>query len=297
MSSNAPTPEPQVASINPGKASVKDLFNAMDKGLDDLSDSDSWKEWLNFQSKFWNYSFQNSILIISQCPHATRVAGAKKWKRQFGRSLKSGQYNRKIWIWAPNFRWIPKKDDNGDVVVDDNGDVVKVKTLIGFIPVWVYDVSQTYGKPLPQICKDLEGDSNGLLESLLLFAADINVPVDFEDFPGKAKGFYSPQQHRIVVRKSLSDAAQAHTLAHELAHSILHSKDAKKEEMVNRADGELEAESVAYIVCEYFGLPTNGTSFEYVASWKGDEGRKVLKEHAERISKTAKQIIGFCSGK
>jgi antirestriction protein ArdC len=261
------------------------LLTKLEEGLKNLLESGDWKSYLLTQSRFHKYSFYNTCLILQQCPDATRVAGYQKWQG-LGRQVRRGE--KAIWILAPMFS---KKERE-----DENGEKEPAKILSGFKDVKVFDISQTDGEELPEIVSCLQGDDEGLSQNLLAFSRSNGVPVEFRGVVLGACGvclFKSGKPVQIVVDPLLSKLHQAKTLAHEIAHSLLHGAD----QYLGHAPkslAELEAESVAFIVTQHFGLDTSSYSFPYIARWQQQEDAIAnLKASGCRIQKAASQIIDW----
>jgi antirestriction protein ArdC len=262
-------------SVETKKAEVKGLLDKLEEGVENLRTSEGWAQWLKFQSSLYSYSWNNCILIAAQCPNASVVMSFKAWKDN-GRHVSLGQKGLKIL--APCFR---KRENK------ETGE--KESVLAFFRTVSVFDLSQTEGEDLPSPCEKLVGGDSGLFESLKTLSEARSTPVRLEAIPGSVNGYYDCIGKFIAIEESNAPAQQAKTLAHEIAHSILHSDKSKAEQ--TRGDRELEAESVAFIVCNHFGLDTSDYSFGYVANWKGEDAKAVLKKSAKRIADAAKAII------
>jgi len=226
------------------------LLDTLAEGVRTLTTSDRWRSHLELQGRFHRYSFNNTLLIGAQDPDATRVAGFAAWKR-LGRSVRRGEHA--IWILAPLV---------GRRVTDADGD--ERRPVFGFRPVAVFDVAQTDGEDLPEVCRTLQGDDPGSwFAALAARAARLGFGVERVELPGSTNGDCSHAGHRIRVESRNAPAQQVKTLAHELAHALLH------EQYADRAVAELEAESTAYVVCRSLGIDSGGYSFGYVASWAG----------------------------
>jgi antirestriction protein ArdC len=251
-----------------------EVLETLTAGIARLTNSDAWQDWLNVQSRFHRYSFHNSLLIQLQCPGATHVAGFHAW-RKLGRFVRKGE--KGIWILAP----VTKRVDD-----DDSDD--KVRTVVAFRAVAVFNISQTDGDELPAVCKRLEGDdSTQAYRGLVDVAPSIGYSVEDADFSGEKNGDCAFDMRRIRVRAGNSSAQRVKTLAHELAHALLH------EGFNDRALAELEAESVAYVVCSALGLDSDVYTFGYVAVWSGggDEAIAAIKSAGTRIQQTADSIL------
>lgn len=253
---------------------IDEITAMLDQGLDNLLNGGDWKKYLDTMANFHNYSFRNVILIVMQFPTASRVAGFQTWKK-LGRYVKKGETAISIIAPCPHKRKI------------QDGDEEKEITWNSYRAVPVFDISQTDGEDLPQICKDLTSDVAGydnILEKLTTFS---NVTVEFKDLAGPEKGYFSKKENKIVVRNGMAQAQNIKTLVHEISHSILHS-DGKTSDNVQ----EVEAESIAFVVCRYLGIDTGDYSFGYVAGWSGGD-KDLVKGSMDKIQKTAHQIINI----
>lgn len=261
-------------------------FEQLEAGLAELLESGDWQRYLKVQSQFHNYSFNNVMLILSQFPEASRVAGYSRWQ-ELGRQVKKG--SKSIKILAPLKRKVEKENNKGELE--------KKTGIFGFRTVSVFDISQTEGDDLPEIVSPLTGDDQGLIDRLTAFSHQNNVPVLFQGANG-ANGCcrYDGQTGepiQIVVDPLLPKQHQAKTLAHEIGHSILHSRS-QYNDHVPRSKAELEAESVAFIVLHHFGIDSSDYSFPYVAGWQqGEDALENLRQSGMRIQKTANQIIDW----
>ncbi len=262
-------------------------FQQLEVGLAELLESGDWQRYLKIQSQFYNYSFNNVLLILSQFPGASRVAGYQRWQ-ELGRQVKKG--SKSIKILAPLKRKVEKENDNGEL---------ETKTgIFGFRTVNVFDISQTEGEDLPEIASPLTGDDQGLIDRLTAFSHNNQVPVFFKGLLGRANGCcrydaISGQPIEIVVDPLLPKQHQAKTLSHEVAHSILHSRT-QYNDHIPRSQAELEAESVAFIVLHHFGIDSSDYSFPYVAGWQqGEDALENLRQSGMLIQKAANQIIDW----
>lgn len=258
-------------------------LKTIERGILKFVNSDKWKEYLKTQAKFYNYSFNNVMLILSQMPEATKVAGFKTWN-EIGRKVKKG--SKSIKILAPyikNKEMIVKNNETGE----EEKQVKKV--LIGFYVVNVFDISQTEGKPLPTVCEELKEGSKEAFLILDAMKKVITIPVK-EGNTGTAKGYYNPGKHEIVLSHKATNSQKAKTIVHEYIHSINEAKDSEIEH--TRQEAELVAESVAFIVCNYFGFDTSEYSFAYLASWsRGGKDIEKIRELGERIQKQSTELI------
>lgn len=264
-----------------------DALKTLEEGILKLVESGEWTCYLKMQAAFHRYSFANTMLILAQCPDATKVAGFKTWQK-LGRQVRKGE--KALWILAPR-TFKPKPDADAD----DEGAGEEVEPsksiVVSFRPVGVFDVSQTDGDDLPNPVRKLTGDDGGLLARMKTWAEAWGCPVTIADVEGSANGFYEPDRHAITVRAGMAPVQQLKTLVHELAHAHLH-RDIEVYR-AHRGDCELEAESVAFVVLHHFGVDAGDYTFGYVTGWQGggDEAIASLKLCAKRIQSTAKGII------
>jgi len=244
------------------------------EGIARLTSSDEWRRYLELQSRFHCYSFNNVLLIAAQCHEAIQVAGYGAW-RKLNRFVRRGE--RAIWILAPILERRLDTDDGAD------GDVVR-----GFRLVPVFDVSQTEGDELPSVCRRLAGDDPaGHYGRLVELARSLGFAVEECEFAGTMNGDCSHAARRIRIERRNTPSQRVKTLAHELAHALLH------ESCEDRALAELEAESTAYVVCGALGIDSGGYSFGYVAAWAGGgaEALAGVRESGVRIQKAAAAIL------
>ena len=251
-------------------------------------------------SKFYNYSFNNVLLIARQKPDASLVAGFSAWKKQFGRYVKKGE--KGIKIIAPVSKKVKeevKEGATGQPAAEDGEKEEKTRHIIaGFKVVSVFDVSQTEGKELPAYygAEELSGDINDYSDFFEAVKETSPVPVEFEDIPGHAQGYYHQTEKRIALQEGMSELQNVKTLIHETAHAKLHAINPEKpeKEPVIRTDQstrEVQAESIAYVVCQHFGLDTSDYSFAYIAGWSTGKELPELRASLEIIRDTAKKTI------
>lgn len=262
---------------NNNATKVNDLFKKLEEGVKNVYSSDSWKDMLKFQSNFHNYSFKNMLLIYLQCPNASRVAGYDDWIK-LGRQVQYGE--SAIKILAPNHR--KEKDE-------ETGEEKKI--LCGFHQTSVFDVSQTKGKDLPELCAELKGDTASLRQFYETAKMISPFPVEEVTLKDGSKGFFSHETVSIGIKKGMAVKQKCKTLIHELAHGMLHRLDDPRRETLTRNDREIEAEGTAYVVLSYFGFDTSEYSFPYVASWSNETAMDSIQRAGDIIQKTAKQII------
>lgn len=261
-------------------------FNMIEEGVERVKSSDQYKQYLKVMSQFHQYSYCNSLLIYSQCPHASYVAGFKAWKILFNRHVIKG--SRAIRIIAP-FKVKVNKGDDGD----DQDE--KEEYIFRFKSVPVFDVSQTEGEPLPSLVSEIQGYSeNGqiLLNSFLEMAKEQGIDVEFVNskkdcvlYSG-AKGYVDPKNNKIVIKKDMSVNHQLKTMIHEYAHVVLH-----KESDSSKKQKEIEAESTAFVVCNSFALDTSEYSFGYITTWSTNVSNEELKDMLKNIQSKAEKII------
>lgn len=255
---------------------LEGTLKLIEVGIKQLTSSEEWKRYLEFQSKFHDYSFGNTMLILAQCPNASRVAGYQTWK-QLGRQVRKGE--KSIGIIAP---MMIKKD-----VEDENGNS-EVKKILRFRGVSVFDISQTDGDPLPQLVTELQGETE-LYENV---KSVIPYPLKELEDCGGANGYYHLVEKYIAVLSTNSQAQKTETLIHEWAHGILHGNINDEKDRPNKMVRELEADSVAFIVCHHLGLDTSDYSFGYLAGWgQGEKAVEEIKKSGERIQKASQEIL------
>ena len=270
---------------------LKALTDQLEQGVSDIFQSGQYAAYLTAMSKFHHYSFGNTMLIFMQCPNATNVAGYHDWRRNFGRQVKRGE--RGITILAP----CPyRRKEEVEEAASDGSPATSVQWVqrMGFRTVTVFDVSQTEGKPLPELVKKLTGDV-AQYESMVAALRSISpYPISMESFPGGAYGCCNFVERRILVQPDMSQIQTIKTMIHEVSHAKLHAPPEKTEELPQhkqRFVREMEAESVAYVVCQHFGIDTADYSFGYVAGWSHGKDLSQLKASLELIRNTAAELI------
>lgn len=277
---------------------VSRITKRLEQGITDLFTSENYKKYLHTMGKFRHYSFSNTILIALQKPDATLVAGYKSWQKNFHRQVKKGE--KGITIFAPIMVKDKKEQSGPEVRKDTDIDGKQERedagqTAVRYTTATVFDISQTEGEPLPSLGVDeLYGkvpDYDRFMDAMMQVSP---VPVFFDDIPSSAKGYFSPKENKICIRQGMSEMQTMKTCIHEMTHAELHDRQKLKEEgrKISRETAEVEAESVAYIVCEYFGLDTSEYSFPYIAGWSSSQEMKELKASMDRIRTTADGMIG-----
>ena len=289
-----------MADNNTEKQRVQELTDKLEQGLQDLFNSDSYRNYLSTMSKFHNYSFNNTLLIAMQKPDATLVAGYKAWQKNFERHVNKGE--KAIRILAPAPYKIKEERDKIDPVtqellLDKDGNPQKEEveiTIPAFRAVSVFDLSQTDGKPIPELtAKELLSDVEGYQDMIRAVEAISPVPIELEEIAGDSKGYYDREAKRIAVQENMSESQTLKTMIHEVAHSKLHSKEVEQDEQMrkDRNTKEVEAESVAYTVCQHFGVDTSDYSFGYIAGWSSGRDTKELRASMDTIRRTASELI------
>ena len=286
---------------------LKEITDRLEQGITELFDSERYKEYLRVMSKFHNYSFNNTLLIAMQKPDASLVAGFSAWKNNFERNVMKGQ--KGIKIIAPSPYKIKQEMQKIDphtqkpVIGKDGKPVTEEKevTIPAYKVVSVFDVSQTEGKELPDIAVDeLTGDVDRYKDFFAALEKTSPVPIGFEKIEGGAHGYYHLEDKRIAIDEGMSELQTLKTAIHEIAHAKLHDIDlnAPKDEQprVDRRTREVEAESVAYTVCQHYGLDTSDYSFGYVAGWSSGRELSELKSSLETVRSAAAEIINSIDG-
>ena len=281
---------------------VREITDKLEQGIKELFESERFKEYLRTMSKFYNYSFNNTLLIAMQKPEATYVAGYTSWQRNFDRQVMKGEKGIKILAPAP-YKTQEEREKVDPVtqkpVIGADGKAVTETVEVlrpAFKVVSVFDVSQTDGKELPDIIVD---ELKGTVENYEAFFDALKqespVPICFEDIPGGAKGFFSPVESRIAIQEDMSEIQTVKTAIHEIAHAKLHAvkpdEKTTPEDKKDRHTKEVEAESVAYTVCQRYGIETSNYSFGYIAGWSSGKETKELKSSLDTIRKTAAEMI------
>lgn len=289
-----------MAENNTEKQRVQELTDKLEQGLQDLFNSDSYCNYLRTMSKFHNYSFNNTLLIAMQKPDATLVAGYKAWQKNFERHVNKGE--KAIRILAPAPYKIKEERDKIDPVtqellLDKDGNPQKEEveiTIPAFRAVSVFDVAQTDGKPIPELAaKELLSDVEGYQDMIRAVEAISPVPIELEEIAGDSKGYYDREAKRIAVQENMSESQTLKTMIHEVVHSKLHSKEVEQDEQMkkDRNTKEVEAESIAYTVCQHFGIDTSDYSFGYIAGWSSGRDTKELRSSMDTIRRTASELI------
>ena len=336
---------------------LQEITAGIEQGIKELFESEKYMRYLSVMSRFHRYSVNNTMLIYMQRPDATLVAGFQKWKNQFERHVKKGEHGITIIAPTPYKKKIEEMKRDPDTqapILDADGKAIMEEKEIEipmFRPVKVFDVSQTDGKPLPELVSSLSGTVPHYEAFMEALRRSAPVPIEFEAMAENMDGYFSPEQQRIAIRKGMSEVQTVSAAVHETAHSKLHDPKKNKPEptwkivMVseggtkhdyrldfateaeaeqdvaedgwryvdenqfewrleveedltavkqaakNRNTEEVEAESISYAVCQYFGIQTGENSFGYIASWSEGKELKELRASLETINKTSCELI------
>lgn len=288
---------------------VKEMTEQLEQGVKELFESERYQAYLRAMSKFHDYSLNNTLLILLQKPDASLVAGYGKWRDEFERHVKAEE--KGIKIFAPAHKKIRKEvekldPDTGKPIIGEDGKPVmemKEITIPRYKVVNVFDVSQTDGKEIPDMSVDALTGSIEQYEDFWRALKEISpVPVELEKIEGGAHGYYNLADKRIAIDEGMSELQTIKTLIHEIAHAKLHDIDLslppqERQERPNQRTREVEAESIAYTVCQHFRLETSEYSFGYIAGWSSDKEIAELKASLETIRKTAGELIGEIEGR
>lgn len=284
------------------KEKITEITTKLEQGIKDLFASDKFKEYLSAMSKLHRYSFRNSLLIFMQKPDASMVAGYTSWQRNFKRQVRKGGHGIKIFAPAPYkaTKEVERIDKatNQHIIGRDGKPVTDTVeyTVPAFKITTVFDVSQTDGEPIPSLGVDeLTGSVDRYTDFRTALEQISPVPIGFENIESGAKGYYSNAEKRIAVQEGMSEVQTLKTLIHEISHAKLHAvediNNIQPEEQIDRHTKEVEAESIAYTVCQRYGIDTSDYTFGYVAGWSSDKELPELKSSLATIQKTADEII------
>ena len=311
LTAEAPQPQPVIPIDLNGKNNaerMKEITDRLEAGIQALFESEQYKAYLTAMSKFHNYSFNNTLLIAMQKPDASLVAGFGKWRDDFERHVKKGE--KGIKILAPSPYKVKKQMEKIDpstqkpVIGADGKPVTEEREIEipAFRVVTVFDVSQTEGKEIPDIAvSELTGSVEQYQDFFAALEKTSPVPIAFENIEGGAHGYYHLEEKRIAIDEGMGELQTLKTAIHEIAHAKLHAidKDAPATEQADRPDRrtrEVQAESVAYAVCQHYGLDTSDYSFGYVAGWSSGRELSELKASLETIRKAANELITDIDG-
>ncbi len=293
------------------KQKMDEIMGDLQQGVTDIFTSEKFADYLKTMSKFHNYSLNNTILIAAQKPNATRVAGFNKWKNTFKRNVKRGE--KGIKILAPTIYKSKTTEKVLDPVtqapmLDHQGQEMTKEVTVerpSFTVTHVFDVSQTEGEPLPSLSQNIYGKVENFQEIVSVIEKTSPVPVEYQPLKESMDGYFSPQEQKIVVDSGLSEKQMVLALVHEITHAKLHDSSKVVEQQhlpenervkpKDRQTEEVEAESVAFAVCSYFGIETGENSFGYIASWGKNQEMETLKACLSTIKETASELISSIS--
>ena len=290
------------------KDRIKEITAGIEQGIKDLFESDRYRKYLSTMSRFHKYSLNNVMLIHSQMPDATLVAGFNKWKNSFGRHVKKCEKGIQILAPTPYKIKVEKVKLDPETklpMIDENGDPVteeKEVSIPMFKVVSVFDVSQTEGKPLPQLAYSLSGAVEHYEEFMEALKRTSTVPIKVEHTEKNVDGFFDLTNQSITIQAGMSEIQTVCAVIHEIAHSRLHNYDHMTEladdgetllapAEKDRHTEEVEAESISYAVCQYFDIETSDNSFGYIASWSQGKELKELRASLETINRTSSELI------
>ena len=280
---------------------LREITDGIEQGIKELFESEKYMRYLSVMSRFHRYSVNNTMLIYMQKPEATLVAGYNKWKNQFERHVKKGECGITIIAPTPYKKKIEEQKldpDTNAPILDKDGKVITEEKEIEipmFRPVKVFDVSQTDGKPLPELASALSGNVQNYEIFMEALRRAAPVPIAFEAMAADMDGYFSAAEQRIAIRQGMSEVQTVSATVHEIAHSKLHDHKKQENEEVaetkSRRTEEVEAESISYAVCQYYGIQTGENSFGYIASWSQGKELKELRASLETINKTSCELI------
>lgn len=287
------------------KDRLREITDSIEQGIKDLFESDKYRQYLRTMSRFHRYSVNNTLLIAMQRPDATHIAGFSNWRNQFGRHVRKGEKGIQIIAPTPYKKKIeevkidpatkaPLLDKDGNAIMEE----IEIK-IPRFRVVSVFDVSQTDGRPLPEIVSDLAGDvqhHDTFMEALYRSSP---VPISIEPITPTTDGYFSLTDQSITIRAGMSEVQTVCASVHEIAHAKLHNyavantQSGESEEIPKKDQRtkEVEAESIAYAVCQYYGIETAENSFGYIAGWSKGKELSELRASLETINQTASELI------
>ena len=287
---------------------LQQITAGVEQGIKELFESEKYMRYLSVMSRFHRYSVNNTMLIYMQKPDATLVAGYNKWKNQFERHVKKGEHGITIIAPTPFKKKIEEQKLDPDTkapILDAEGKAVMEEREVEipmFRPVKVFDVSQTDGKPLPELASSLSGNVQNYEAFMEALRRSAPVPLSVEPMAANMDGYFSPDQQRIAIRAGMSEVQTVSAAVHEIAHSKLHNYAKAQEEAARAGDKEppkkkdrnteeVEAESISYAVCQYYGIQTGENSFGYIANWSQGKELPELRASLETINKAAGELI------
>ena len=290
------------------KDRMREIVDSIENGIKELFESDKYRQYLSTMSRFHRYSVNNTMLIYMQRPDATHVAGFNKWRDQFGRNVLKGEKGIRIIAPTPYKKKVEEiktdPETNAPVLDADGKAIIEEKEIRipMFKVVSVFDVSQTSGKPLPQLAADLSGNVQQYEVFMEALRRASPVPMEIKPVARDTDGFFSIKAQSITIRAGMSEVQTVCAAVHEIAHAKLHDYEHMTEladdgETIlvpgekSRNTEEVEAESISYAVCQYYGIETGENSFGYIATWSKGKELKELRASLETINKTATELI------
>ena len=290
------------------KDRMREIVDSIENGIKELFESDKYRQYLSTMSRFHRYSVNNTMLIYMQRPDATHVAGFNKWRNQFGRNVLKGEKGIRIIAPTPYKKKVEEiktdPETNAPVLDADGKAIIEEKEIRipMFKVVSVFDVSQTAGKPLPQLAADLSGNVQQYEVFMEALRRASPVPMEIKPVARDTDGFFSIKAQSITIRAGMSEVQTVCAAVHEIAHAKLHDYEHMTEladdgETIlvpgekSRNTEEVEAESISYAVCQYYGIETGENSFGYIATWSKGKELKELRASLETINKTASELI------
>ena len=287
---------------------LQQITAGIEQGIKELFESEKYMRYLSVMSRFHRYSVNNTMLIYMQKPDATLVAGYNKWKNQFERHVKRGEHGITIIAPTPFKKKIEEQKLDPDTkapMLDAEGKVIMEEREVEipmFRPVKVFDVSQTDGKPLPELASSLSGSVQNYEIFMEALRRSAPVPLSVEPMATNMDGYFSPDRQSIAIREGMSEVQTVSAAVHEIAHSKLHNYAKAQEEAARAGDKEppkkkdrnteeVEAESISYAVCQYYGIQTGENSFGYIANWSQGKELPELRASLETINKAAGELI------
>lgn len=280
------------------KQEMDQMAQKLEAGVKDVFQGENYKAYLDFCAKMPRYSINNQILIMMQKPDATMCQSFTGWK-EMGRFVKKGEKGIRVMAPAP-YKMEREQDKlgaDGKPVLDKDGEPVKEVVEVkvnAFKPVSTFDISQTEGEPVPRLGVDeLTGSVEGYATLMEAIKQASPVPISFENIESGAKGYYQVEENRIAIQEGMSEVQTVKTALHEASHASLHNKEAMNadSDKKSRNQKECEAESVAYVVCQHYGIDTSEYSFPYVAGWSSDKEIPELKASLDTIRRAASDLI------
>ena len=290
------------------KDRMREIVDSIENGIKELFESDKYRQYLSTMSRFHRYSVNNTMLIYMQRPDATHVAGFNKWRDQFGRNVLKGEKGIRIIAPTPYKKKVEEiktdPETNAPILDADGKAIIEEKEIRipMFKVVSVFDVSQTSGKPLPQLAADLSGNVQQYEVFMEALRRASPVPMEIKPVARDTDGFFSIKAQSITIRAGMSEVQTVCAAVHEIAHAKLHDYEHMTEladdgETIlvpgekSRNTEEVEAESISYAVCQYYGIETGENSFGYIATWSKGKELKELRASLETINKTASELI------